>query len=83
MYAGSPRALKNPYDKYFKLVVNSSNVAQQQGINELYPKPGVFNSIILHRNAYSQQPYPYSGFTVLSDNTLTVPLDDPSMFELT
>jgi hypothetical protein len=81
--AGIPQRLAYDNGKYFKLTVNPPGVAPLEYFNSVNVMPGIINSIRLNRNSYSQYQYPYSDCTVLDDNTLVVPLDDPSMFELT
>ena len=45
--------------------------------------PSIQNLVRLDRNSYSQQLEPYSSCSVLADNTLTVPIANQAMFDLT
>ena len=81
LYSGKPTWAPMLHQYFSVLVgpVEANSMSYSQSVIG-----GITNSLTLHRQAYTQHPYPYSDCVVLEDNTLAEDqLPDRSMFELT
>ena len=85
LYSGTPLDLKYPNAKGYLMFIKPENDSAKRydPSSQINVNPSIHNLIRLDRNSYSQLPQPYSSCTVLDDNTLTVPMANQTMFDLT
>ena len=82
LYFGKRLDLEVQVDKMYSIDIKPEHNSPIMG-GFVTVTPSIYSLFRLDRNSYSQLPQPYSNCLVLEDNTLTVPLANRTMFDLT
>ena len=83
LYCGTPLGLLNTMDKMFHILIKPEKNVPDVNIFSIFTIPSINHLFKLDRQSNLQLPQPYSNCVVLDDNTLTVPIANRTMFDLT